>query len=841
MGASNKGGVGKISSFLSLSVHRNVANFSFPCGVPECSRHFRKYAAFRSHVYRDHKFHHSSRCIKNVTFLCQVPFCSYECTSVTEFLAHLKNHILQKLTISCPFKNCDKSFSVKSSFTAHISRCHRDRTSTSLSGAVLQSVEHHREATQEQCTVNDELTSGVVDDSDTEPELMSGARIFADTEQFMHSISLFYLKLQAKFLLPASTIQSIVEEMEMIHNVGLSVGLTKLSERLSNLGVDESEIVTLQKELTENSPFHLCNTGEMRTNNTRQTYFRTNFKYVYPVQIYLGKDNQNVDRYAQYVPIKDTLLTLFKDDTVKSAYIEAHKSVSDGAVLNDITDGQAFHSNQFLVQNPSALRIVLYQDSFEVANPLGSGKKKHKILAVYFSLADFLPYNRSSVDQIQLLLLCREVDFKHFGQEAVFSELVHDLQSLEEIGINLFQERTPVYGAVLAIVGDNLGSHCIGGFNENFSSSNFVCRYCIVDRQTCNREPYVIGKKRTVEHYDDTVAKIENPANETNFESFGIKFRSVFNRLKHFHVCQPGLPPCLGHDLFEGIVARDLALMIKSFVKKDAYFSYETLNRLICKFSYVGADAENKPCTIKDNADKLGGHAVQNWYLLRLQPLLIGDRIQNKDSPVWRLLLLLREIVELTCAPMICLNQVALLKDLITDYLYWRVDLFPDEQVTPKHHYLAHYPSLIQQFGPLIRVWTLRFESKHGYFKACVRRLKNFKNVCSTLADRHQLLQAYLHEGSFFPPVLMVDAVIEFVVENYSEKVQHVVCQFAFNRSNTVVASKAIYKGTTYRTNMLVVLEETGDGFMLGSLLHLSSQWEKHVVSCTEMPRSSMC
>jgi len=171
--------------------------------------------------------------------------------------------------------------------------------------------------------------------------------------------------------------------------------------------------------------------------------------------------------------------------------------------LNDITDGEAFRTNQFFVQNPSALRIILYQDSFEVANPLGSGKKKHKILAVYFSLADFLPYHRSSVDRIQLLLLCREVDFKHFGQEAVFSELVRDLQSLEEIGINLFQEHTPIRGAVLAIVGDNLGSHCIGGFNENFSSCNFVCRYCIVDRKTC-KFPGIFTKS-TVQTFEITV------------------------------------------------------------------------------------------------------------------------------------------------------------------------------------------------------------------------------------------------------------------------------------------------------------------------------------------------
>jgi len=33
-----------------------------------------------------------------------------------------------------------------------------------------------------QCTVNDELTSGVVDDSDTDPELMAGEKIITDTE-----------------------------------------------------------------------------------------------------------------------------------------------------------------------------------------------------------------------------------------------------------------------------------------------------------------------------------------------------------------------------------------------------------------------------------------------------------------------------------------------------------------------------------------------------------------------------------------------------------------------------------------------------------------------------------
>lgn len=52
-------------------------------------------------------------------------------------------------------------------------------------------------------------------------------------------------------------------------------------------------------------------------------------------------------------------------------------------VLTDVSDGQIFKSNDFFVQNPSSLKLVLYQDAFEVVNPLGSAKTRHKVLAVY--------------------------------------------------------------------------------------------------------------------------------------------------------------------------------------------------------------------------------------------------------------------------------------------------------------------------------------------------------------------------------------------------------------------------------------------------------------------------
>ena len=808
---------GSLKAFVDhYKVHSNEANFNFPCGVPSCRKPFRKYASFRSHMYRDHRgYRYAHLQHREVHLQCQISFCASTCKDVGGLLGHLKRHIAENVEIQCPFKACTKAFSVRSSFTAHISRSHRERNTYGLCESIVKTDEKDAENNVDY----DDATNELDDDDHQCKVYLSDADVVTDSAQFVHNLGLFYLKLQAKFLLPASIIQSIVEEMQKLHTFGLLCGLKKLSDRLSELNVCESDISDLLRELQDSNPFRACTSGELRTHQMRQMYFKKNFKFVAPTQIYLGENKHNVSRFAQYVPIKDSLKALFEDASVKAAYNEMQQKHSlqnsagyNSFVLDDIADGRVFVNNQFFTQNPGALRLILYQDAFEVANPLGSGKKKHKILAVYFSLANFPPHYRSTIDQIQLILLCCESDFKHFGQRAIFGELIKDLRSLEDEGLKLF-DSTAVPAAVLAIVGDNLGSHCIGGFSENFSANNYVCRYCSIDRETVNAKPHVIGNLRTPSHYDEIVDKLEA---DPDAEKFGIKFGSVFNDLRNYHVCNPGLPPCLE---FEGVVSRDVALIIKHFVKKDKYFTYEQLNRLITRFKYLGSDAENKPCELKYGADKIGGHAVQNWYFLRLLSLLVGDRIKDKENPVWIQLLLLREIVDLICAPKISLDQVALLKDQITEYLCDRVTLFPEQPVTPKHHYMAHYPGLILHFGPLMRVWTLRFESKHSYFKNCVRKLRNFKNICSTLADRHQLLQAYLSEGTFFPPQLLTDSTLEFSSKMYAADIQRAVSHIDFKPCNTAMASKATYRGTLYKPGMFVVIREIDDGLLLGRLL----------------------
>lgn len=189
----------------------------------------------------------------------------------------------------------------------------------------------------------------------------------------------------------------------------------------------------------------------------------------------------------------------------------------------------------------------------------------------------------------------------------------------------------------------------------------------------------------------------------------------------------------------------------------------------------MGSDASSVPSEVSEPGIKIGGQAAENWCFLRLLPIIIGDRIKDTQDQVWQVVIMLKEVVELVCSPKISAAQVSFLQVHVQEYLETRKHQFPSEKLKPKHHYLLHYPLLNMRFGPLIRLWTMRFESKHSYFKQCVRRTQNFKNVCKSLANNHQRLQPYMNSSSFFPPALQVKDSSPYHAELYSSKVRNAV------------------------------------------------------------------
>jgi hypothetical protein len=75
---------------------------------------------------------------------------------------------------------------------------------------------------------------------------------------------------------------------------------------------------------------------------------------------------------------------------------------------------------------------------------------------------------------------------------------------------------------------------------------------------------------------------------------------------------------------------------------------------------------------------------------------------------------------------------------LIEEFLSHFKILYPEKRITPKFHFLLHYPHEFWRRGPLIAFWCMRYEAKHSYFKQLARAIGNWINLPLTLANRHQ-------------------------------------------------------------------------------------------------------
>lgn len=299
--------------------------------------------------------------------------------------------------------------------------------------------------------------------------------------------------------------------------------------------------------------------------------------------------------------------------------------------------------------------------------------------------------------------MCRHKSLVSSGIHSVLKPLIDDIISPQTEGVDLGRFGI-LKGKVVLVLGDNLGSHMIGGFLENFTG-NYFCRYCLATKECLETGLCLPGEftQRTPVNYDAAVNYIQCH-NVDNFE--GIKQQSPLHTIPGFHVCAPSLPPCLGHDLFEGVVPADLTLCLRYFVLEKKWLTFAYINRQIELLKLKGAEAKDRPPFINASSGKVSGHAVQIWVFLRFMPLCVGDKTADTSDCVWQLILVMREVVELVCAPRSSPEQVSHMNDKIEAYIELRMKCFPDNKLKPKHHYITHYPALTMQCGPLIHIWT---------------------------------------------------------------------------------------------------------------------------------------
>lgn len=106
-------------------------------------------------------------------------------------------------------------------------------------------------------------------------------------------------------------------------------------------------------------------------------------------------------------------------------------------------------------------------------------------------------------------------------------------------------------------------------------------------------------------------------------------------------------------------------------------------------------------------------------------------------------MLKLLKIIDICVAPVVSAGTCAVLKVLIEEHHLIFTRIYPEWSVTPKMHFMIHYPEQIMALGPLVRSWTMRHEAKL-YLLKCAG---NFKNVSQSIAHHDQRLCYDLASG----------------------------------------------------------------------------------------------
>jgi len=303
------------------------------------------------------------------------------------------------------------------------------------------------------------------------------------------------------------------------------------------------------------------------------------------------------------------------------------------------------------------------------------------------------------------------------------------LKKLEE-GVNIGDKVLKM--GIVAHLGDNLESHTVGGFSACFSSKD-VCRAChLQHKELPNITGIPSAPKWTQDEYDEAV-------NAATPSQFGVKGKCVFNELESFKAVG-GFPFDSMHDFLEKVAAFDVQAGLLTLISQGK-FTLEQYNTLLKNVQLKDHEVGDRPPPVKPHVERLSGKALSVSLHVCLMPIFLS-RLLNEDeeSFVLDLLLIIHEMHGYVMADALSPGDVLEFEELVVKYFAKRKECFDEfpafHKVTPRFHYIEHYPEQMEKYGPFKCVWSARCESKHREYVNFSESSKNFVNVLKTLAEK---------------------------------------------------------------------------------------------------------
>lgn len=662
-------------------------------------------------------------------------------------LTHLRTHHgfypSSKFRLICAQGSCRRQFSTFSGFRKHLNTSHQnDFSSTETITSLAEPNDHSSSPSFPFSDIDAGPCPLISDTNDCHSHNESGVSVI-DTKTICASI---IAKLQSSGV-SNSIVSNIVGEME---EFAAGIHSQVKQDVLLALPADDQVRVAVEHSLNKfENPVTNFNTDTKRI-----TYFSKKWGVIEPKEITLGlrydtRRNKQTGTYDQvpvkdtfvYVPILETLKFICRNADIYSLLNTVNAPNTD--LFENFCDGSYFKTHPLYSKHQNAFQIQLYYDDFETANPLGSKKSVHKIGALYFVLRNLPPRINSALMNIHLVALFHAQDLKKYGFDPILQPLIDDVKILENDGLDLPISTDQVYGTVCQVTGDNLGMHSILGFTESFSGRYF-CRLCLIEKDNAQCVFSEDDPKVTLRCKEIFELHCKELSTLTHGSSvFGLKRNCTLNSLKFFHVCN-NFAFDIMHDVLEGVAQYEMKLIFEHLTEK--YLSKHELLSRIYAFDYGYLERKNRPTKInlEHNGNSIGLNSIQTLCLVRNLPLIFGDVVPEENQN-WHLLLLLLQIINIVFSPSVTQGMTVYLKYLIAEHHELFKQLYPRRNLIPKHHYMIHYPASIRKIGPLLHMWSMRFEAKHRVFK---NMMKNFKNITKSFAKKHQIAIACHWETS---------------------------------------------------------------------------------------------
>lgn len=113
--------------------HYQGRSWQQPCLYTDCICTFNTIGALKSHLTREHK--QTGAVTEHFNFTCQL--CDFkDVCQPSQFLNHIRNHLKRKDTVKCPYKGCELTTNVLSTFSSHVSRKHKSQCFEDFSSSV---------------------------------------------------------------------------------------------------------------------------------------------------------------------------------------------------------------------------------------------------------------------------------------------------------------------------------------------------------------------------------------------------------------------------------------------------------------------------------------------------------------------------------------------------------------------------------------------------------------------------------------------------------------------------------------------------------------------------------